>query len=458
MNKQKKFKFYFSLVLFSLLGQISWVIENMYFNVFITEEFSASASDVALMVSASAIVATLTTLLIGSLSDKIGKRKIFIWLGYIAWGLSICAFALLNVENLSKLVGSTTAACALGIGLTIVGDCVMTLFGSTSNDACFNAWLTDSTDNSNRGKIEGINSMMPLVAILIVFGFLASFAKHGSWWLLYLIIGILTMFTGFIGLFVIDESNVKSSKDEKYFKRIIFGFKISSIKENKTLYLTYLSFCIMGIATQIYMTYLITYLKVYVPGTTLGFDTYVLVMAPAIIIAAIATFFYSRLYDKYHFKKAIVPALGLVLSGLVLLSFTFLTTNIVLIFFGAVLLLSGYLCSTAVFNAKMRDLTPEDKVGSFQGIKMFAQVLLPMLIGPWIGAAAVSGNFSYNIENVLVPESYAYTPSPAIFIAATIVIILCIISLIPLFRSDKSCSFLKNNADIKLKTQGNKNE
>jgi hypothetical protein len=106
----------------------------------------------------------------------------------------------------------------------------------------------------------------------------------------------------------------------------------------------------------------------------------------------------------------------------------------------------------------MRDLTPEDKVGSFQGIKMFAQVLLPMLIGPWIGAAAVSGNFSYNIENVLVPESYAYTPSPAIFIAATIVIILCIISLIPLFKSDKSCSFLKNNADIKLKTQGNKNE
>jgi MFS family permease len=43
------------------------------------------------MVAASAVAATLTTVFIGALSDKIGKRKVFICGGYILWGISIFA-------------------------------------------------------------------------------------------------------------------------------------------------------------------------------------------------------------------------------------------------------------------------------------------------------------------------------------------------------------------------------
>ena len=53
----------------------------------------------------------------------------------------------------------------------------MTFFGSSANDACYNAYLTDISNDSNRGKIEGINSSMPLIAILIVFGLLSPYAK-----------------------------------------------------------------------------------------------------------------------------------------------------------------------------------------------------------------------------------------------------------------------------------------
>ena len=73
-----KKRFWVSLFLFSLTGQVAWVVENMYFNVFIYKMFSASATDISLMVAASSVVATLTTIFIGSLSDKFGKRKIFI--------------------------------------------------------------------------------------------------------------------------------------------------------------------------------------------------------------------------------------------------------------------------------------------------------------------------------------------------------------------------------------------
>ena len=58
-------RFWLSLIIFSLVGQIAWVMENMYLNVFIYERFRASEDQIALMVAASAAAATITTLLIG---------------------------------------------------------------------------------------------------------------------------------------------------------------------------------------------------------------------------------------------------------------------------------------------------------------------------------------------------------------------------------------------------------
>ena len=47
-------RFWCALTLFSLIGQIAWVVENMYFNVFIYKMFHASAADISAMVAASA--------------------------------------------------------------------------------------------------------------------------------------------------------------------------------------------------------------------------------------------------------------------------------------------------------------------------------------------------------------------------------------------------------------------
>ena len=74
----KNKKFYLALVIFRLVGQVAWVVENMYLNVFIYKMFNASASAISAMVSASAVAATVTTIFVGALSDKIGKRRLFI--------------------------------------------------------------------------------------------------------------------------------------------------------------------------------------------------------------------------------------------------------------------------------------------------------------------------------------------------------------------------------------------
>ena len=154
MEKNKKTRFYLALIIFSLVGQIAWVIENMYFNVFIYKMFNASAAEISAMVSASAVSATLTTVIVGALSDKLGKRKVFISLGYILWGISILAFTLVKVDVISAIFPTAASVSAICVTITIVLDCVMTFFGSSANDACFNAWLTDSTDSTNRGRVS----------------------------------------------------------------------------------------------------------------------------------------------------------------------------------------------------------------------------------------------------------------------------------------------------------------
>ena len=149
----KSRKFYLALVIFSLVGQVAWVMENMYFNVFIYKMFNASAEAISAMVSASAIAATITTLLVGAFSDKVGKRKLFICVGYLCWGISILSFALIRLDVINALFPAAASAASVGVTLVIIMDCVMTFFGSSANDACFNAWVTDSTDETNRGAV-----------------------------------------------------------------------------------------------------------------------------------------------------------------------------------------------------------------------------------------------------------------------------------------------------------------
>ena len=208
-------RFWIAITIFSLMGQIAWVVENMYFNVFIYKMFNATPADISNMVAASAITATLTTVFMGALSDKIGKRKLFVSLGYILWGISIFSFILLREDLISKTFGLTVSASTIGVSLTIILDCVMTFFGSTANDAAFNAWLTDSTDSSNRGAAEGINAMMPLVSILVVFGGFMFFDldQASSWSLIFTIIGILVTVIGVLGFFIIKEPDIKPMKN-----------------------------------------------------------------------------------------------------------------------------------------------------------------------------------------------------------------------------------------------------
>lgn len=375
--------FWPAMLLFGLIGQVAWVVENMYLNVFIYKMFHASAADISLMVGASSVAATVTTILMGALSDKMGRRKLFICLGYLAWGVSILGFGLVRVDVLTPFTGSVAAACALGVTLVIVLDCVMTFFGSAANDAAYNAWLTDWGDESNRGKIEGFNSMMPLVSILVVFGGFMGFdlEQVSSWTVIFLIIGGVVLIVGAAGFFLIEESpRAKEVKNEcgPYWDTVVYSFRPSVVVKNPLLYAVLGAFAIFGISIQTYMPYLILYYE-----KSLGMANYVLIMAPAIVLAAVATALYGRVYDRKGFVKSIVPVVAMLMSGYVIL---YLTRTAAPVFIGSLLMMTGYMTGMAVFGAMIRDHIPENRAGQFQGIRIIGQVLVPGIIGPAIGA------------------------------------------------------------------------
>ncbi len=412
MNQKKNTsKFWVALTLFSLVGQVAWVVENMYFNIFIYKMFHASAEAISMMVSASAVSATVTTILVGALSDKIGKRKVFICGSYMLWGISIFLFSLVRMDIIESVFPATAAtAASIGVTLVIVLDVIMTFFGSAANDACFNAWLTDVTDETNRGRAEGINSMMPLVAILVVFGGFMSFDLNQakSWTIIYTIIGIVVFVIGILALFLIQDVPIDTSQNQYYFKNLLYGYRPSIIKENKLFYIILAAYATFCISIQIYMPYLILYYNV-----SLGLDNYVLIMAPAVIVAAVATALYGKVYDKYGFKTAVIPAISTLMIGYILL---YLFKNTALVFVGSLFMMSGYLMGMAVFGAMLRDYTPENRAGSFQGLRIVGQVLIPGIIGPAIGAAVLK-----NAEQILNDDgTYSFIPNANIFLAALI--------------------------------------
>ena len=419
MNKNKlSSKFWIALTIFSLIGQVAWVVENMYFNVFIYKMFNASASDISVMVSASAISATVTTILIGALSDKIGKRKLFICGGYILWGVSIISFAFIRVDFIHSLIPGVASAASVGISLVIIMDCVMTFFGSSANDACFNAWLTDVTDETNRGAAEGINSMMPLVAILVVFGGFMGFDLNQAkgWTTIYLVIGIVVLILGVLGFFLIQDVPVDTSQNQNYWGNIFYGFRPSVIKKYRLFYMILAAFAVFCISIQTFMPYLILYYNV-----SLGMDNYVLIMAPAVIVAAIVTAFYGRMYDKHGFKASIIPAIGVLMLGYILL---YAFKSVVPVFVGSLFMMSGYLMGMAIFGAMLRDFTPENRAGMFQGLRIFGQVLIPGIVGPWIGAMVLK-----NAKMITNDDgTKSFIPNQNIFMAALIVA--CVIWLV----------------------------
>ena len=227
---------------------------------------------------------------------------------------------------------------------------------------------------------------------------------------------------GIAGFFLIEEKTVKNEENSHYFRNIFYGFRPSVIKENVPLYVTLAALAVFNISIQIFMPYLILYYQV-----SLGMDDYVLIFAPAIVVAAVFTGLYGQVFDKKGFKAAIIPTLALLMAGYVVLYFFRATVPV---FIGSLVMMCGYLGTGAVLGAMIRDRTPKAKSGMFQGLRIVGQVLIPGVIGPAIGAWVLRG-----ADTIVNGDgTTSFVPNANIFLAAFVAILAVWIVLVPLFK------------------------
>lgn len=243
-----------SVFLFGIIGQVAWVVENMYFSRFMQNEITKAPYATTLLVAWSAVFATLSTLIGGALCDRRGKRKVFICWGYVIWGFTIAAFSLVPMQPTKEKVLPVVI-------LVVVMDCIMSVIGSISNDAAFNTWITDVTNTANRAKVDTILAIMPLVALAIVFGGFDSLTNNNAtvsdWQKFFLIMGIIPTVGGALGLFIMrDKEGIKPKSDTSFFSDFIYSLKPSTIKQNKMLYICLSGNMVSAIAYQVYVNYL----------------------------------------------------------------------------------------------------------------------------------------------------------------------------------------------------------
>lgn len=148
--------------------------------------------------------------------------------------------------------------------------------------------------------------------------------------------------------------------------------------------------------------------------------------------------------DKKGRARYAIPSVLFLVVGLIAVYFAK-----TLAVFGvcAIVFIAGYGLISILLSAAIRDFTPEDKAGSFQGIRMIFGVMIPMIIGPAIGSA-VTEQFALKTYTNDYGE-VVNVPPPHIFLAAAVVAIMIIIPLVFLIKEWKRIESEKASAESK---------
>jgi MFS family permease len=410
-----------SILFLGTAGQIAWTVENSWFNTFVYDRITTNPAPVAWMVIVSAITATLTTIMMGILSDrtvgKWGKRKPYIVFGYILWGVITAIYPMVQwIQTIG-----------IAILMVIITDAVMTFFGSTANDAAYNAWLTDIGHSSNRNRIQSINNITFYLAALIAFVAAGVIIDIFGYFVFFYVLGGLVTLTGVISAVLIKSTPVNRDEisGEKYFfKEFAELINPKILKENRTLFLLFLSMALTGIGTQIYMPYLFIFMENYVGFSKIELSLFMAIFLLLTIVILVFVGIFS-----HRFNRKTLVLIGSILGGIftIILGFSaFLiignSSLAVVIFLLYLIATIPALMSQVAHGGWLLDKYPEGDVGKFQGIRMIFMVLLPMVFGPPIGSAIIS-TFG-------IPMADGYIPTPEIFIVGGLISLFSVIPIL----------------------------
>lgn len=404
--------------LLGMAGQLCWNVENAWFNSFVYEKISPNPSIVSWMVGVSASVTTFATFLIGTMSDRRGRRKPFIAFGYIFWGIFTIVFGVSEFLPISSVFA---AGC-----FVVLMDAIMSFFGSVGYDSAFCAWTTDISDESNRGKVGGAFAAMPVLATIfgsVVFGMIIDALDFFAF---FVIVGGIVSLIGIITLFTLqDAEDIKAKKDPKGFWHQFFSvFHYRTVLNNKELFWVFIIMTVYFIGFNVYFPYITIYFVNY-----LGMDYSMtgLVQGVSLLIAVALTIPASGMIDKGKNTKVLSLALLINVVGLITVG---ISSTIPILGIGMLLTGTGYVILFQTITAWYKNLYPEEQRGQFEGIKQLFYVCIPMIIGPSISNYIIN---NFGVEGIVNGKAGMIPNETLMFVSAGLTL-LTYLPLIPASR------------------------
>lgn len=447
-----------AIILFMFIGAVAVNVESIYLSMFLDNTVfkdgamgaSITLTDaVNLIASLTAVVSGVTTFIMGTLSEKLKNRKLFISIGFIVWGIVMLIFSVVKRENVANTFGysdiaeTITATAIIVVSFTLV----MAFLRSTTSDAAFNSWVTDVSTPEASPKIEIAFTIMGFVATGFI-TFLVTNAQTGKmeYSAICVVFGVIAIVLGILGFFIIDnpkkfEEAKSTEKDSSYWADLFYGFRPSTVKKNINLYLMLSTGCLFNIAYQVFFPYLFIYISsVIIPaneGLNLLSTEVIITIIIAIVVVIACVLLLMKVYADDKSASFIASVLCLIAGLLFLAS----TKNLVGIIVGLTPGLIGYIIIMIQFGATVRDNIPKDKVGLFQGIRMIFLIFLPKIIGPTLGNIAAKNSDVTYMEN----GAEKVLPTEAMFLYAAIVAILIFIPMLAFLKKDKEKALKESN-------------
>ena len=354
----------------------------------------------------------------GTWSDRLGKRKPFIAIGYILWGLCTIGFGATEFLPAHPFISAAV--------IVITADAIMSFFGSMAYDAGFNAWTTDISDESNRGRLGGAFAAMPVLAT--IFGAIVSamIVSAFDFFPFFIMMGSLVIAMGIFSLFTLQEHpGLIAKRDERgYWHQFASVFNWKTVRSNQELFWVFILFTVYFIGFNVYFPYLTIYFK---HSLNMSYSSAGLLQGLGLVAAVMLTFPAGKAIDRGKTILVVRFAILSTLAGLMILS---AVTHSLLLLAGIFVTGTGYVLISQALTAWVKNLYPEKQRGQFEGIKQIFLVCIPMIFGPSLATIVIQ---NYGIQ-AQTENGMSYVPTGSLFLGGAAVILLTFLPLIPAGR------------------------
>ncbi len=408
-----------------LAGQICWNMENQWFNTFVYSKIGKNPSIITGMLICSALATTFATFFFGTWADRTGKRRIFVSVGYILWGIFTIGFGL--TEFISKDMYLLAAVAV------VLADTIMSFFGSMGNDAGYNTWTTDIMTDKNRGQIGAALATQPVLGTIlgtVVGGLLVG--EDDNYMRLFIVMGVFVILFGILSLvFMSKADDVPPSKRGSFIKQFFSVFNFKRFFTLKELVWVNLINTVFFIGFNVYFAYMGNYIIYYLGYTA---DMMGIIEAVPLVLAMLTAIPMAILINKNKHIPLSIFAIIINIIGLLIVAP--ITPDMVdntklfdfRLWLGIFLVGVGYIGILQVTKVWTKQLYPADSKGQFEGIWILFYVLFPMVGGSFIGEAVVKTSGEV-ITNELSGQ-LEYIPNGNVFLVGAVIIALSIIPLL----------------------------